>query len=317
MKNPKKMRNYNFSTIIMAIIISLAPTANAAYDLPFKDILKSKSAFGVIEDGFLSVSGYYSGLIIHEIGHISSVEYLGGKFEEFDGPYGPLGEPTLWMSGNKLQYGAAAMMGNNFSNMTASYMLNKYNPATTYENGILLFSILNPILYSISDDSASDFETASKGLGYTELDLRKVNLIPAATLAIKALTRGSEDYYGNYRMDVGLNGKYLKVTNTGPVYALQKYSYIDSNMFSNIGIGVRLNDYLVEYGKYRDDSLPINEYVGVGKTFNFSPTSDISLKAIMTEDSEAKFEVEYDNEYGFLNYSGVSEDVSLGLKVEF
>jgi hypothetical protein len=311
------MKKSNFLAITATIASLFAGQAQATENIFNTDIYESRSGFDIVEKSILGVAGYYSGLIIHEVGHISSVEYLGGNFDKFAGPYGSLGEPTLWMDGNGLQYGAAAMMGNNFSNMTSSYMLNKYNPTTAYEDGILLFSILNPILYSLGGDDATDFKTASTGLGYTEEDLKMINLVPSLNLAIKAMTNGSADYYGKHKLNLALNGRYLKVTNTGPIYALQKYSYISNEKFSNIGLGIRSPDYSIEYGKYKNDELPISKYIGVEREFKINPTSRASVKAMVTEDKEKILEIEYSNDYAFLNYSTLSDDLIMGLSIEF
>ena len=305
--------------ILVLSVFFTSISASAGIDLnSFNHINKPNT----IEKYILNGAGFFTGLVIHELGHIGSIEYSGGDFVEFSEPYDQYGIPTLWMEGDKFQVGMSAMMGNNASAIMSSVILNDKIESTAFSDGVLLFSVINPIAYSLGD-SAVDFETARDGLGVNIGVLKSINLIQAINIATKAYSNNKYDAYGSAILDIGVNDRYLRVSNTGRISTNQQYWNNDYGHSVNLDVGALVFDYRVKIGRHQDyDNITgissITDYLGVSRGIKvFDGDLVVTGKTGTDIGQHLGVEVDYSSSYFFANHNSYNNESNVGVRMKF
>jgi hypothetical protein len=276
-----------------------------------------------------AVAGWFGGLVSHELGHIATIEYSGGDFLEFADPTDSLGIPTLWMSGSGSQVGAASMMGNNTTIMLSNKVLNDKYEESAFLDGFLFFGILNPISYSL-DPEGVDFYTASAANLMDRNTLRAVNLVQSLALLDKAINNRN-DYYGRTVLNIALDSKYIKFSNTGKIQSTQQYWIDETTGAVNISVDYDFGDYKLGIGRQRDSisNLTANQmdYLQITKDLDIrAGIIGVSIRlgesvsnTFSTNEKHFRTSVslDYASEYVFANYDSYNDRSTIGLKLDF
>jgi len=301
-----------------AVIISASLSSSAfAYDL-FPD--KERDTNVAYKYG-AQFAGIFAGLVAHEVGHIAVINYNGGTFEGFDEPYDNAGIPTLYMNGSGSQITMAAMMGNNTSALLSSYILNEDFEESDFIDGVLLFSLINPISYSLSPDGV-DFHTASTGVNFDRETLRIANLIQSIALLDKAINHRNV-YFDEAILNVSLAGDYIKVSNTGKIITTQEY-WADNALGSiNVSSGVDVGLFVVAMGRQQtqldDNSIKTMSYMQASKKINldgFDVSGGIRIGKD-NNDTDQSFFISVDSNSIFATYDSYNKHSNLGFKFMF
>ena len=305
----------------LASILLLASTQASAYDI--KKSFNTTSTPSYLAQAF---AGWASGLVAHEIGHIATVEYAGGSFEGFDDPKDDLGIPTLWMSGSGSQVGAAAMMGNNTTVMLSNKVLNNKYEESPFLDGFLFFGIGNPISYSLSPDGA-DFHTASSSTNMSRGILRTANLVQSLALLDKALNNRN-DYYDKTTLDISLNERYIKFSNTGKIQTTQQYWIDDTDGAVNIAFDYDFDNYKLGFGRQLNTLTPTTskqvDYIQYTKGFDIgnghlSASAKVEMPWMLsnTDKLDVSASLNFTSDYIFANHDTFNKRSTVGLKFNF
>jgi len=297
--------------ILLACFSAVLTTSALSYDLTS---FEERSTDKPISYFVQMAGGMLSGLLWHEAGHISGIEYSGGDFVEFGAPYSH-GVPTLWVSGSKSQVSLSSMSGNNSSHLLANYILNKDLKESAFLDGVLAFSLINPLTYSLDPDGV-DYDTASNSSDLNINLLRLATFVPAVSLINKALT-GDNKFYEKSIFDIGVNNRYIRISNTGLVRSNQRYWIDGDGGSADVSFGLSKNDYSIDFGQQVNHSNGDNyKYLAFGKKLDlFKGQFDFSLKLGKSKQKSANLNFKKDR--FFFNYDSFAEQTTIGATFEF
>lgn len=305
----------------LALVLFIATTQSKAYDI--QKSIKSTYTPSYMAQAFL---GWFSGLAVHEMGHIATIEYGGGDFIEFSDPKDALGIPMLWMSGSGSQVGAAAMMGNNTTVLLSNKVLNDKTEESAFMDGFLFFGITNPISYSL-DSEGVDFHTASNGNKMNRNILRTVNLVQSLALLDKAVNNRN-DYYDETIMHTSISDRYIKFSNTGKIQSTQQYWIDDGDGAVNIALDYDLDEYRYGIGRQRvalsATTAKQVDYIQYTKPFDLangelSASARVEIPWFLSNKSklDVSASIDYTSEYIFANYDTFNGRATVGLNFKF
>jgi uncharacterized membrane protein YqaE (UPF0057 family) len=245
--------------------------------------------------------GYATGLATHELGHYVVTNYAGGKFLDFDAPYGPLGEPTMYFSGTKSQLGMTAMAGNNLSLLLSSN--SQYKADNHYDLGFNYFHLANPFGYFIKGHG--DFNFASSQLGIKRDKLRLMVGIPSVQNLINHFypinTSGS--------VQASITNSHLKYKFGGPIVTRQSYvATDDTNVSVDLSIGADIDSYSVYYGELTHtlDNIKESPYISVVRRFKSAyGSTSVEYKKLLSDNDSYSIAHDYNNiSFGYDKHLG-------------
>ena len=265
------------------------------------------------KDVISAISGYYAGLLSHELGHYAAAKYSGGSFDGFDAPYGNMGEPTMYFDGKKSQLGLIAMAGNNTSLLWASRQSHDdEDKDKVFSRWFDYFHIFNPIGYVIKGQG--DFDFATGQLGIHKDKLRVIVGIPAVQNMINYISPISV----GGSLDISATSRRVQYNFTGPINTRQTYlATNDDNVNVDLSIGKTFGSYSFYYGEITEttNGLKSAPYMSLVKEFRSSfGTTNIEFKNL----SGAEDRLILSQDYGYLSFGYDKVNGSnLSLKISF